>query len=81
MSYKYTVLADDPILFYRANDLYANPVMTYQDVIDSYETYQDFEDAFPNYKAARTSIIQDSYPCNNDGGYSGSIEISFTVGI
>lgn len=76
MSYKYTVLSDNPILFYRANDLYANPIMTYQDVIDTYGSYQDFEAAFPNYKAAGTSLIQDSSPCNNDGGYSGSIDTS-----
>lgn len=76
MSYKYKVLSDNPILFYRANDLYANPVVSYQDVLNNYETYQDFEIAFPNYKAAGTSLIQDSSPCNNDGGYSGTIDTS-----
>lgn len=74
MSYKYTILSDNPILFYRANDLYANPIMTYQDVIDTYGSYQDFEAAFPNYKSAGTSLIQDASPCNNDGGYSGSVD-------
>jgi hypothetical protein len=48
--------------------------MTYQDVIDTYGSYQDFEAAFPNYKAAGTSLIQDASPCNNDGGYSGSVD-------
>jgi hypothetical protein len=76
MSYKYTVLADNPILYYRSNDLYVNTVMTYQDVIDEYGTYQAFEEAFPNYKAAGTNLIEDSSPCNNDGGYSGTLDSS-----
>lgn len=76
MSYKYTVLADNPILYYRSNDLYVNSIMTYQDVIDEYGTYQAFEAAFPNYKAAGTNLIEDSSPCNNDGGYSGTLDSS-----
>lgn len=76
MSYKYTVLSDNPILYYRSNDLSVNAVSTYQDVIDSFDTYQDFENAFPNYKAAGTNLIQDSSPCNNDGGYSGTLDSS-----
>ena len=76
MSYKYTVLADNPILYYRSNDLYVNNIMTYQDVIDTYGTYQAFLEAFPNYKSAGTSIIQDSSSCNNDGGYSGVLDSS-----
>lgn len=50
--------------------------MTYQDVIDTYGTYQAFEAAFPNYKSAGTSIIEDSSSCNNDGGYSGVLDSS-----
>lgn len=76
MSYKYTVLTDNPILYYRSNDLYVNTIMTYQDVIDEYGTYQAFLNAFPNYKAAGTNIIEDSSSCNNDGGYSGILDSS-----
>ena len=76
MSYKYTVLTDNPILYYRSNELYVNSIMTYQDVIDTYGSYQAFEDAFPNYKAAGTNLIQDSSSCNNDGGYSGVLDSS-----
>lgn len=76
MSYKYSVLSDHPILFYRSNNLSTNALLTYQDVLDTYGTYQAFEDAFPNYRAASTNIIQDSSPCNNDGGYTGIIDSS-----
>jgi Concanavalin A-like lectin/glucanases superfamily len=76
MSYKYTVLADNPILYYRSNELYVNTVTSYQDVIDTYGTYQAFLNAFPNYKSAGTSLIQDSSPCNNDGGYTGILDPS-----
>lgn len=76
MSYKYTVLSDNPILYYRSNDLYVNTIQTYQDVIDEYGTYQAFLEAFPNYQSSGTSIIQDSSPCNNDGGYSGVLDSS-----
>lgn len=76
MSYKYTVLSDNPILYYRSNELSVNSVMTYQDVIDEYGTYTAFLAAFPNYQAAGTNLIQDSSPCNNDGGYSGTLDSS-----
>lgn len=76
MSYKYTVLTDNPILYYRSNDLSVNSVMTYQDVIDTYGSYTAFLEAFPNYKAAGTSLIEDSSSCNNDGGYSGTLDSS-----
>lgn len=76
MSYKYSVLSDQPILFYRSNDLYANALITYQNIIDEYGTYQEFEAAFPNYKVSLSNLIQDSSPCNNDGGYSGTVDTS-----
>lgn len=76
MSYKYAVLSDSPILYYRSNNLYVNNIQTYQDVIDEYGTYQAFLEAFPNYQASSTSVIQDSSPCNNDGGYSGVLDSS-----
>jgi hypothetical protein len=76
MSYKYKILADYPIAYLRSDDLSINPLLSYQDVIDEYPTYQDFENAFPNYKAAGTNLIEDSSPCNNDGGYSGLVNRS-----
>ena len=76
MSYKYTVLSDNPILYYRSNELSVNSVSTYQDVIDEYGSYTAFLAAFPNYQAAGTNLIQDSSPCNNDGGYSGTLDYS-----
>ena len=76
MSYKYTVLSDNPILYYRSNDIYINSLETYQDIIDNYGTYQNFEDAFPNYNASLTNVIQDSSPCNNDGGYFGTVNVN-----
>jgi hypothetical protein len=76
MSYKYTILSDNPILYYRSNELLVNSISTYQDVLDEYGTYTAFLAAFPNYQAAGTNLIQDSSPCNNDGGYSGVLDSS-----
>lgn len=45
MSYKYKILADYPIAYLRSDDLSINPLLSYQDVIDEYPTYQDFENA------------------------------------
>lgn len=74
MSYKYTVLSDNPILYYRSNNLSVNPVDTYQDIINEYGSYASFLSAFPSYNSVGNSIIQDASPCNNDGIYSGSLD-------
>ena len=47
MSYKYTVISDYPIAFYQSNGISSSPPLsTYQEVLDTFNTYQDFEDAF-----------------------------------
>jgi hypothetical protein len=71
MSYKYAVLSDSPILFYRSNQVFIDTAITYQQVINGYSTYQSFQNAFPSYDSAATNIIQDSSPCNNDAEYTG----------
>lgn len=76
MSYKYTVLSDSPILFYRSNDLYTDSLDSYQDILNNYSTYQSFQESFTNYNILSLNLIQDSSPCNNDGLYSGSLDSS-----
>ena len=76
MSYKNLILSDNPIAFYQSQNLYAGYMPTYQDIIDNYGTYQEFEEAFPNYKAVFQNVLNDLSPCNNDGGYSGTIDSS-----
>lgn len=71
MSYKYSILSDYPIAFYQSQNLSTNSLPSYQDVINEYATYEDFLAAYPNYTAVVTNLIEDSSPCNNDGGYFG----------
>lgn len=77
MSYKYTVLSDYPIGFYQSNNVSTSvPLLTYQDILDEYGTYQDFENAFPNYQEVISKSIYDISGCENDAGFFGNVESS-----
>lgn len=77
MSYKYTVIADYPIAFYQSNGISNSlPVATYQEVLDTFATYQLFEDAFLNYEQVVGRAIEDYSGCNNTSGYLGTMESS-----
>ena len=77
MSYKYTVISDYPIAFYQSNGISSSPPLsTYQEVLDTFNTYQDFEDAFINYEQVVGRLISDYSGCNNTAGYLGALESS-----
>ena len=71
MSYKYTVISDNPIAFYQMTD--SPPVETYQDVLDRFDTYQQLEDAYSIYEQLTGKIVYDSSGCRNNGIYEGEL--------
>lgn len=76
MSYKYSVLADHPVMFYETITASSNLLSTYQDVIDEYNNYQDFLDAYSTYGTILANTIFDSSGCGNNGEYFGNIQTS-----
>ncbi len=76
MSYKYGILLDSPILFYRSNDIYLDSSLSYQDILNTYSTYQLFESSFLNYESISGNFIKDASPCNNNAEYVGYLDQS-----
>lgn len=74
MSYKYSVLLDNPILFYQSNNIYPPELLTYQDVLDNYNTYSALDADYLKYNFIFASSINDISGCDNDGRYTGNIE-------
>jgi hypothetical protein len=74
MSYKYSVLSDSPILFYRSNNASPRALQTYQDLIDNYSSYQDVPDIFADYNSVVTDIIIDQSGCNNNGEFINNLK-------
>ena len=63
MSYKYSVLADSPIMFYETVTASANLLSTYQEVLDVYDNYEDFLDAYQTYGTILANTIFDISLC------------------
>lgn len=74
MSYKYSVLADNPIVYYSGTITEAFSVPSYQDVLNDYNTYQEFRDAFANYSLDSGNAVVDISGCQNNGFYSGEVK-------
>ena len=74
MSYKYSILADHPVMFYETITASPNLLSTYQEVIDDYTSYQDFLDAYSTYGNIIANTIFDASGCENNGEYFGNIQ-------
>jgi hypothetical protein len=42
MSYQLKILKDHPIVYYPISETYSSLIGSYQDVLDTYDTYQEF---------------------------------------
>jgi len=73
MSYQLKILKDHPIVYYPITETYSGLVASYQDVLDNYNTYQEFEDDFTNYQAVLSNTIYDHSGCGNHGIYQGDL--------
>lgn len=76
MSYKYSVLADHPVMFYQNITAAANTLESYTELIAQFDDYTDFLAAYPNYQSVVANTIYDISGCQNDGEYFGSIQTS-----
>ena len=74
MSYKDTVIADNPIAFLRSNNVTGTGVATYQDVLDNYSTYSELFADIEDYSSIVGSAIIDESPCGNNASYIGDIQ-------
>jgi hypothetical protein len=74
MSYRYSVLADNPIVYYSGAVTEAFSVPSYQDILNDYETYEEFKDAFANYSLDSGNAAVDVSGCQNNGFYSGEVK-------
>lgn len=74
MSYKYSVLADNPIVYYSGTITEAFSIPSYQDVLNDYDTYEEFRAAFTNYSLDSGNAVVDISGCQNNGFYSGEIK-------
>jgi hypothetical protein len=72
MSYKYSVLFDNPIAFYRSNNISHIAPQDYQELLDGFTDYQDFENSFLSYSSVLSNSITDASSCNNDAAYFGT---------
>ena len=74
MSYKYSVLADNPIVYYSGAITEAFSIPSYQDVLNDYNTYEEFRAAFANYSLDSGNAVVDISGCQNNGFYSGEVK-------
>lgn len=74
MSYKYSVLADHPVMFYQTVTASPNILNDYQEVIDNYGSYQAFLNDYQQYSDIISNTIFDISGCENNGEYYGNIQ-------
>ena len=74
MSYKYSVLADNPIVYYSGIITEAFSIPSYQDVLNDYSTYEEFKAAFLDYSLDSGNAVLDLSGCQNNGFYSGEVK-------
>ena len=74
MSYKYSVLADNPIVYYSGLTTQAFSIPSYKDLINDYQTYEEFEAAFDSYLLDSGTAVLDLSGCQNNGLYSGEVK-------
>lgn len=67
MSYKYTVLKDNPIAFYELDEVSSGDVGTYSGLTVKYATYQDLKDNGISYSAISGLPVYDFSGNFNDG--------------
>ena len=72
MSYKQTVLSDNPIGYYPLDDLTTGNIPDYQDIINNFPTYQDLLNYYPSYANMSGTTAYDYSGSNNHGQYSGA---------
>ena len=77
MSYQLKILKDHPIVYYPISETYSSLIGSYQDVLDTYDTYQEFEDDFSTYGEIVSNTIFDKSGCGNDGIYQGDLTDTF----
>jgi hypothetical protein len=73
MSYQLKILKDHPILYYPISETYTSLIGSYQDVLNTYDTYQEFEDDFSTYSDVISNVIFDHSGCENHGIYQGDL--------
>lgn len=69
MSYKYTVLQDNPISFYLLDEVQSGSTVSYDVLLDQFATYQDLKDNGVSYSALTGLPIYD-YSGNLNDGYA-----------
>jgi hypothetical protein len=69
MSYKYTVLQDNPVAFYLLDEVRSGSVGSYVNLISSFATYQDLKDHGVSYSSISGLPIYD-YSGNLNNGYA-----------
>lgn len=75
MSYKSSILYDQPIAYYPLDDLTTlDLVQDFTDFLAQFETYQDVLDNVSSYANIFGDIVYDHSGCENDGNYIGDPE-------
>ncbi len=70
MSYSLKVLQDNPIGFWKLDDVAVNPVFNFNDILENFDTYQDLLDNYEQYQYINYEAT-DSSGCQNTGTYVG----------
>lgn len=70
MSYALKVLQDNPIGFWKLDDVAINPVFNFNDILENFNTYQDLLDGYEQYQYINYQAT-DSSGCQNTGTYVG----------
>lgn len=72
MSYKTTILSDNPLAYYPLDDLTtADTILNFTDLLSQFATYQDVLNSFSSYANIYGDIAYDYSGCNNHGNYIG----------
>lgn len=70
MSYKLTVMKDNPIAFWPLDDLAIKPLLDYESILSEFNTYLEFREAYPTYGNINY-IVHDFAGDVNEGNYEG----------
>ena len=76
MSYKASILYDQPIAYYPLDDATTTDIVNYTEILSEYNTYQEILDdpALSMYANIYGDIAYDHSGCENDGTYNGDPE-------
>lgn len=70
MSYKLSILNDNPIAYYPLDDLEIEEVIDFTDLLSHYSTYQDVLDNFDFYANIYGNVAYDQSGYENDSIYT-----------